>query len=71
MYKDIAKTTFRNAVWIAGEGPYALLARCNKALTVTLWKTREEALKAKNAIDEGGCGGGCNKNHEIIELKKH
>jgi len=55
------------AVWIDGDGQFALLAWC-RVLTVTLWPTRAEAEKQKKVIDETACGGGCTGNHEIIDL---
>jgi hypothetical protein len=44
-----------------------VLAHCH-VLTVTLWATSEEAVKAKAEIDWSDCGGRCHRQHEIIEL---
>ena len=56
------------AVWILGEGRFALLAPCGK-LSVSLWETREEAEERKETIDKYACGGMCNRGrHEIVDL---
>lgn len=57
----------KKAEWIQGDGQFALLAWC-RVLTVTLWPTIAEAEENKKFIDEMGCGGGCTRNHEIIDL---
>jgi hypothetical protein len=63
------------AVWITGEGPFALVARCpsgpsrrRSALTITLWRTPRDAEVSKAFIDSTGCGGRCWGDHEIIRL---
>jgi len=59
----------RTAAWISGDGPVALLAPC-RVLTVTLWPTREEALKRKALIDSSGWGGVCwRSRHTIVDLR--
>ena len=57
----------RKAVWIQGDGQYALLAWCRE-LTVTLGATRAEAEKQKAEIDRTVCGGLCTLNHKIIDF---
>lgn len=57
----------KEAEWITGNGQFALLAWC-KVLTVTLWSTTAEAEENKKFIDEMACGGGCTRNHEIVDL---
>ena len=57
----------RKAVWINGNGQYALLAWCN-VLTVTLWPTMAEAENRKAFIDRTACGSHCTCNHEIVDL---
>ena len=67
-YRKIAQRKWgRNAEWISGKGPFAVLARC-RTLTVTLWTSMEEAQLAKKLIDQCGCGGMCTGDHEIINL---
>ena len=57
----------KEAAWIDGDGPFALLARC-RTLTVTLWGTRDEAERQKSIIDGTGCGDACNRAHEIVDM---
>jgi hypothetical protein len=66
-YRTLAQCIWKRAVWIDGEGPYALLARCRR-LTVTLHETAEAAEESKEQIDATGCGGGCHKDHMIVQL---
>ena len=54
------------AEWVVGEGEWATLAWC-RVLTVTLWPTFEKAASALATI-EGGCGGYCHQDHEIVRL---
>jgi len=35
---------------------------------MTLWKTREAALKAKRLLDESACGGSCWNDHTITPM---
>ena len=67
-YRAIAKRRYKRIEWITGSGPFALLAHC-RVLTITLWKTKEEAEICKKRIDETACGGMCNRNHEIVDLR--
>ena len=67
-YYAKAKKIWKKAEWICGEGRYASLAHCINILTVMLHKTRQEAQKAKEDIDEGGCGGGCYKDHSVVDI---
>lgn len=73
LWSTAAKCVWPRAVWITGEGQFALLAWCGSggrhtSLTVTLWEEPEPAEEAKALIDRYGCGGGCSERHEIIEL---
>lgn len=66
-----ADSRWRKALWISGDGQYALLAACNDEDSVTLWGNIEEAEKQKAFIDETGCGGRCTpKRHSIIDLSE-
>ena len=64
-----AKQRWPDAVWIVGNGPFALLAHC-RDLSVSLWESRQDAEKSKLQIDQTGCGGRCQKDHEIKDLGK-
>ena len=53
------------AVWIQGDGRYAVLHPCSQELTVTLCGTPAEAKKMKSVR----CGGGCTPSrHTITDL---
>ena len=59
----------KDAAWISGGGPVALLAPC-RVLTVTLWDTREAAQQQKDIIDRLACGGLCTSwRHRIVDLR--
>jgi len=47
---------------------YALVAHC-RTPTMTLWATREEALRCKARLDQSGCGGCCYRDHVITPMK--
>lgn len=66
-WRKTAECIWPRAVWVTGEGRFALLARCH-VLTVTLWETPEEAEERKRFIDRTACGGRCHRDHKIIEL---
>ena len=64
-YSDFADKHWKEAEWISGDGPYALLAHCG-VLTVTLHPTERKAEESKALIDRTGCGSGCGRRHEIV-----
>ena len=68
-HKEAKRRWGKEAAWITGDGQFALLAKCS-GLTVTLWRTREEAQERKKFIDANACGIGCTctRNHEIVDL---
>lgn len=53
------------AAWVSGQGRYAVIAWC-RVPTVTLWRTPEEAQRARRQIDSTGCGGGCSRRHDTV-----
>jgi hypothetical protein len=59
----------RRAIWVKGEGPYALLAWC-RVLSVSLWPTEEDACWSMDFIDRTCCGGFCHGDHEVIRLDR-
>lgn len=65
--RTLATCMFPRALWIMGDGPYALLAWCGQ-LTVTLHPTRERAEAAQHLLDKTGCGGRCTNRHEVVAL---
>ena len=46
---------------------YALEALC-RTPTMTLWTTRDEALRVKARLDGSECGGGCCRHHVITPM---
>lgn len=64
-----AKKLWRRAVWIIGDGPFALLAHC-RDLSISLHETLENAQSDLKAIDEGQCGGRCYGDHEIVDMRR-
>lgn len=67
-YYSLAACAWKNAVWVGGEGPWALLAHCGD-LSVMLYPTEEAAQTAKVQIDNFGCGHACHGAHEIVRLR--
>jgi hypothetical protein len=65
-----ARCVWPNAIWVHGEGRYALLAHC-AVLTVSLHARLEDAEKWKTIIDTSLCGGRCYRDHEIVQLNKN
>jgi hypothetical protein len=55
------------AAWVKGEGSFALIAWC-RVPTVWLFSTVEEAEAHQRGIDRSGCGGMCNREHEIVRV---
>lgn len=56
-----------HAVWTHGAGEYATLAYCRE-LTIQRHATLEQAIRAKQAIDGGGCSGACVKVHILVHI---
>jgi len=52
----------RVAVWIHGDGQFAVLHPCSDQLTVTLCRSLEDATRVK----KGTCGGRCSKSRHMI-----
>ncbi|USQ78294.1 hypothetical protein NF556_11580 [Ornithinimicrobium faecis] len=63
-----ARHRYPQAEWITGAGRYAVLARCG-VLTVTLHTEQAAATDSRAFIDQLGCGGGCSRRHEVIDLE--
>jgi hypothetical protein len=58
---------FQRAAWIAGNGPFAVLAWCG-VTSVTLHADAEAATRALEIVDGTGCGGRCVGRHELVRL---
>jgi hypothetical protein len=60
-------------LWVQGDPPpggecWAVVSLCSPGVTVTLWPTLEQAERAKQSIDDTGCGGSCWRRHRILAL---
>lgn len=66
-HRTLAKCMFRRAAWIAGTGPYALIAWCSTP-TITLWPTAEAAETQCRSLSRTACGGRCTGRHEVVVL---
>lgn len=69
-WTTLAKCIWPRAIWIHGNGPYASVARCGRGTTVLLAERLEDAQEAKELVDDTGCGGLCQRRHEVIQLLK-
>jgi hypothetical protein len=56
------------AVYVSGEGEFALIAWCDGRPSVTLWSDLAARPRRKRAIDGGACGGRCCGHHEIVRV---
>ncbi len=65
--RTFMKCAIPRAVWIQGEGEYALIAWC-RVPSVMLYPTRGPAEAAKGQIDQSACGHGCTGKHEIVRV---
>ena len=66
-FQTLAECCWPHAAWVAGDGPWAVLAHCDM-LSVTLCGTREAARAQRARIDEVPCCRDCDGRHEIVEL---
>ncbi|GAB2474443.1 hypothetical protein [Xylanimonas ulmi] len=57
------------AVWVVGEGAYAVIAWC-RVTTVSLHEELDSAEASKRLIDNHGCGGACRGAHEIVLVER-
>jgi hypothetical protein len=59
----------RRAISVYGRGPFAVLAHCQD-LTIERFPPLEQAAKAKQTIDECGCGHCCSKAiHRLVRVR--
>lgn len=75
-YRTLAECIWPRAAPIIGEGEYATVSYCahgphDRAVTVQLHATLDDANAAKEFIDRTGCGGRCTRQHEIIRLERN
>jgi hypothetical protein len=75
-WRGVAKCRYgKELLWCWGNGPWASVSLClhwgsprAAHVTVILFETRQEAEKAKESIDHGGCGGRCSRRHRVVCL---
>ncbi len=67
-WHTVARKRFGDPEWVTGTGPYAVLAHC-KVLTITLHRDHDAATAARRFIDRTGCGGGCHRDHAVVNLE--
>lgn len=67
-FRTFARCIWPRAVWIAGNGPYAVVAYCG-VTTITLHADPDAAQEALATIDATGCGGRCSRHHKLIRLE--
>lgn len=66
-HRTTAQRLWPRARWIKGDGSYALLAHCD-VLTIALYASGADAIRAKAALDEHGCGSRCVADHDLIRM---
>jgi hypothetical protein len=66
-YQSLAECTFPDAAYVTGDGPYALVARCDM-LSVALYETEAEVRRRRKRLETTGCGRACEHRHEVVLL---
>ena len=66
-YQSLAECTWPDAAYVVGDGPFAVLSRCD-LFTVSLYDTGGEARRRKQALDVRGCGKTCEGRHDLACL---
>jgi hypothetical protein len=79
-WRAVAQCRWQKALWISGNPPfdgsscYASVSDCpcfrRVGLTAVLHATRAEAEAAKRLIDKYACGGGCSRQHRVVEVSR-
>ena len=64
----LAHCMFQRAAWIAGNGPFAVIAWCG-VTSVTLHPDVGTAEHALEVVDGTGCGGRCVRHHDLVRLE--
>jgi hypothetical protein len=66
-WQSLAECRWPEAAFVTGDGPFALVARCDM-VSVALYETAHEAARRWKRMDTVGCGRGCDHRHEVVEL---
>jgi hypothetical protein len=73
-YRRVAKRRWPHTIWTEGQGRWATVSRCQRQrrifpyVTVQLYETRADAESWLRVIDCTGCGGVCQRRHELVDL---
>lgn len=76
-----SETTFIECVigkrlcWVIGVGRFATISWCDgrrraRYVTVILHEDVDDARKAKAAMDSTGCGGRCQRKHDLVRIDR-
>ncbi|MGO1385741.1 MAG: hypothetical protein ACTHU1_13275 [Arachnia sp.] len=64
-HRTAARCMIPRSAWILGTGPFAVIAWCGVP-TITLHSNPDEARAALETVDATGCGGRCQRRHELV-----
>lgn len=67
-YRGTARRIWKRAVWVRGQGPFAVVAYCNQT-SVSLHAELADAQASRAFIDRTGCGHRCYRDHRIVDLE--
>lgn len=68
-WQTLARRRWPDAAWIVGGGMFASVSHC-RCVTVVLYESRADAVRAKAAIDRSACGGRCTRDHRVVNLAR-
>lgn len=63
----LAHCVFRDAAWVSGDGPFAVVVWCG-VTHVSLHPDEPTAREELKTIGASGCGGRCTRDHELVRL---
>jgi hypothetical protein len=66
-WASLAECWWPDAAFVTGDGPHALVARCGM-VSVALHESAAEARARGRRLDSVGCGRGCRRDHEVVDL---
>ena len=66
-YQSLAECRWPEAAFVTGDGPWALIAKCDM-VSVALYESREEARRRRKRLDTVGCGRTCDGLHDVVDL---
>jgi len=66
-WQAVAECTWPDAAFVTGDGPFALVARCDM-VSIALYETAHEVQRRWKRMDTIGCGRRCEHRHEVVVL---